>query len=97
MLNQIGATVFPNAHFADTLSALSFARRFGDFEAKKENFELLRNPFEADVETALVQIQMELIELQCNGTLNAKYDTEGPAQFIRSIPEAMPQLRLHAT
>ncbi|KAA8578277.1 hypothetical protein FQN60_016048 [Etheostoma spectabile] len=41
-------------------------------------------------------MQMELIELQCNGTLKAKYDTEGPAQFTRFLPEAMPQLRQHA-
>lgn len=80
------------------LSALrdEFARRFGDFEAQKKNFELLRNPFAIDVETAPVQIQMELTELQCNGTLKAKYDTAGPAQFIHSIPEEMPQLRLRA-
>ena len=41
-------------------------------------FELLRNSFAADVETTPVQIQMELIELQCNGTLKAKYDTAAP-------------------
>ncbi|XP_053541156.1 general transcription factor II-I repeat domain-containing protein 2B-like [Ictalurus punctatus] len=43
MLNQVSATVFPNAHFADKLSALrtEFARRFGAFEAQKHNFELL--------------------------------------------------------
>lgn len=89
--------MFPNAHFADKLSALrtEFARRFGDFEAQKTNFELLHNPFAVDMETAPVQIQMELIELQCNGTLKAKYNSAGPAQFIRFIPEAMPQLRLH--
>jgi len=92
MLNQVGTTVFPNTHFADKLSALrtEFARRFGDFEKQKKNFELLRNPFAVDV------IQMELIELQCNGTLKAKYDTAGPAEFIHSITAAMPQLRLHA-
>ncbi|KAL7859442.1 hypothetical protein SRHO_G00145890 [Serrasalmus rhombeus] len=39
------------------------------------------------------QIQVELIELQCNETLKAKYDPEGPTE---SIPAAMPQLRLHA-
>lgn len=74
MLNQVGATVFPNAHFADKLSAprTEFAWRFGDFEVRKKNFELLHNPFAVDVETAPVQIQMELIELQYNGTLKAK-------------------------
>ncbi|XP_065444398.1 general transcription factor II-I repeat domain-containing protein 2A-like [Chrysemys picta bellii] len=96
--NQESATVFPNATFAEKLSALrtEFARRFSDFEAQKSNFELLRNPFAVDVETAPVEMQMELIELQCNGTLKAKYDTAGPAQFTRFIPEAMPQLRQHA-
>ena len=66
--------------------------RFGDIEAQKRNFELLYNLFAIDVETAPVQIQMELIELQCNGTLRTKYDTTGPAQFIRSIREATSQL-----
>uniref|UniRef100_A0A3B4FC09 DUF4371 domain-containing protein n=1 Tax=Pundamilia nyererei TaxID=303518 RepID=A0A3B4FC09_9CICH len=73
------ATVFPNAHFADKLSALS-----SEFQAASQPIY---------VETAPVQIQMEL---QCNGTLKAKYNTEWPAQFISSIPEAIPQLRLHA-
>ena len=98
MLNQVNAMVFRNAHFAEKLSLLraEFARRFSDFEAQKSNFELFRNPFAIDVETAPVNLQMELIELQCNGTLKAKYDTVGPAQFTRFIPEKMPQLRLHA-
>lgn len=96
MLNQVSATtVFPNAHFADKLSALrtEFARRFGDFDAQKSNFELLRNPFAVNVETAPVQMQMQLIELQCNGTLKAKYDTVGPhssfASFLKRCPTSV--------
>ena len=98
MFPQLCATTFPKAHFAEKLSELrsEFARRFGDFEAQKSNFELLRNPFAVDVETAPANIQMELIELQCNGTLKAKYGTVGPTKFIRFIPETMPHLRLHA-
>lgn len=98
MVNQVGATTFPNTHFTDKLSTLrtEFLQRFADFEAQKKNFKLFRNPFTVEVETAPEQIQMELIKLQCNGTLKAKYDTAGPSQFSRSIPEAMPQLRLHA-
>uniref|UniRef100_A0A3Q3VVK5 Uncharacterized protein n=1 Tax=Mola mola TaxID=94237 RepID=A0A3Q3VVK5_MOLML len=72
-----------------------FARRFGDFEVQKNNFELLRNPFAAEVETAPVHIQTELIELQCNGTLKAQCDTVGPAQFPRFTPETTPQVLLH--
>ena len=70
-----------------------FAPRFGNFEAQKSHFELFRNPFAVNVKTAPVQMQMEL---QCNKTLKAKYDTVGPAQLICFIPEAMPQLRQHA-
>lgn len=94
MLNQVSAMVFPNAHFADKLSALSteFAWRFGDFKARKINFELLCNPFATDVETAPIRFQMELIELQYIGTLKAKYDTVGPDHFTCF----MPQLYLHA-
>uniref|UniRef100_A0A0L8FLU3 Uncharacterized protein n=1 Tax=Octopus bimaculoides TaxID=37653 RepID=A0A0L8FLU3_OCTBM len=98
MLSQVSAMVFPKQHFADKLSLLctEFTQRFSDFEAQKNNFKLLRNPFAINVETAPVQIQMELIELQCNGILKAKYDSVGPAQFTRFIPEAISQLHLHA-
>lgn len=98
MVNQVSTTVFPKKHFANKLSTLraEFSRRFSDFEAQKKSFDLLRNPFAVDVETAPAQIQMELIELQYNETLKAKCDAAGPAQFIHSIPAAMPQLRLHA-
>ena len=58
MLNQVSAMVFPNAHSADKLSAqrTELARRFGDFEAQKKYFELFRNQFTVDVETAPVHI-----------------------------------------
>ena len=98
MLNQVSATMYPNAHFADKLSALltEFARRFGNCEAQKKNFKQFGDPFAVDVETTPMNIQMELIELQGNRILKAKYDTEGPLGFIHSISEAMPQLRQHA-
>uniref|UniRef100_A0A0L8GEV5 DUF4371 domain-containing protein n=1 Tax=Octopus bimaculoides TaxID=37653 RepID=A0A0L8GEV5_OCTBM len=87
MLSQVSATVFPKQHFADKLRAsrTEFARRFSDFKAQKNNFELLRNLFAVNGETA-----------PCNGTLKAKYDSVGPAQFTCFIPETITQLRLHA-
>ncbi|GAA6109559.1 general transcription factor II-I repeat domain-containing protein 2-like [Tachysurus ichikawai] len=82
--SNVGATMFPNAHFADKLSALrtEFSRRFGDFEAQKRNFELLHNPFAVDVETAPVQNEMELIELQWNGTLKENTTLQGPLSLF---------------
>ena len=65
-------------------------------EAQKKNFELFRDPFAVDVETAPARIQTELIELQCSEILKAKDDTKGSIQFIHRIPKAMLQLRQHA-
>ncbi|KAM3855168.1 general transcription factor II-I repeat domain-containing protein 2-like isoform 2-T3 [Vipera latastei] len=95
--NQVSTAVFSYARFADKLHTLQmeFTRRF-DFEAQKFNFGLLSNPFAVEVAKAPVNIQLELIELQCNSTFKAKYDSVGPAWFTRFIPETMPQLRLQA-
>jgi len=55
----------------------AFTRRFADFEAQKSRFELLSNPFVAEVENALSNLQMELMELQCSDTLKATYESVG--------------------
>lgn len=93
MKNQV--SVFPSALFAEKLRTLSsdFTRRFADFDVQNRRFELLSNPFAVDVESAPTNLQMELIELQCNDTLKSKYVSVGPAHFPRFIPETMPQLR----
>lgn len=97
MFNQVITTAFSYKHFAESTLVTEFAWRFGDFEVQKNNFELFCNPFAADVETAAVHIQMELIEPQCNGTLKATYNTVGLVQFPRFTPETMPQLHLPTT
>ncbi|XP_032065870.1 general transcription factor II-I repeat domain-containing protein 2-like [Thamnophis elegans] len=98
IINQVSTAVFSHAYFGDKLNTLhmEFTRRFVKFEGQKSHFELLSNPFAVDVEKAPVNIQMELIELQCSSTLKAKYDSVGPVRFSRFIPETMPQLRLQA-
>ncbi|XP_061765856.1 general transcription factor II-I repeat domain-containing protein 2-like [Nerophis ophidion] len=86
------------AHFSEKLSVLGaeFSRRFGDFDGQKCKFELISNPFAVDVENAPINLQMELIELQCNNTLKSKYDAVGAAHFPQFIPDTMPQLRTQA-
>ncbi|KAL7868449.1 hypothetical protein SRHO_G00098330 [Serrasalmus rhombeus] len=98
MKEKLSTTVFPSAQFADKLNILAanFQRRFADFEAQKSRFELLSNPFAVDVESAPSNLQMELIELQCNDTLKEKYERVGAAEFARFIPDTMPQLRIQA-
>ncbi|XP_039206569.1 general transcription factor II-I repeat domain-containing protein 2A-like [Crotalus tigris] len=96
--NQVSTTVFSSAQFAGKLSTLQmeFTRRFVDFERWKFSFGLLSNPFSVEVESAPVNIQMEMIELQCNSTLKGKYNSVGPTQFTSFILETMPQLCLQA-
>ncbi|KAM9832983.1 uncharacterized protein ACBT44_016340 [Syngnathus typhle] len=50
-----------------------------------------------DVEKAPTNLQMELIELQCDETLESKFDAVGAAQFPQFIPDTMPQLRTEVT
>ena len=98
MKEKVAAAVFPTRQFTEKLGILGadFIRRFADFEAPKSRFELLSNPFAADVESAPSNLQMELIELQCSDTLKAKYESVGAAEFPRFIPDTMPHLRSQA-
>lgn len=94
MKEQVSDAVFPSAQFAEKLCILwsDFTRRFADFEAQKNRFELLSNPFAADVESTPSNLQMKLIEQQCSDTLKAKYESVGAAEFPRFLPDTMPQL-----
>jgi len=94
LTNHVSTAVFPTAHFADKLGALG--TEFTRQSAPNFLFELFSNPFAVDMERASVNLQMELIDLQCNDTLKAKYDSVGAAQFPSFIPEKMAQLLLHA-
>lgn len=98
MKEQVSTALFPIAQFTEKLSILGadFRCRFDDFDVQKSRFELLSNPFAADVESAPSNLQMELIEHQCSDTLKANYDSLGAAEFARFIPDTMPQLRIQA-
>ena len=67
-----------------------------NFESQKFNLDLFANPFEIYVDTAPEHLQLELIELHCNGALKTQYQSVGAAEFAPLLPESMPQLCLHA-
>ncbi|KAL0148361.1 hypothetical protein M9458_056341 [Cirrhinus mrigala] len=74
-----------------------FDKRFADFKAHRDTFELFADPFSADVESVPIFLQMELIDLQCNSELKTKFreaqgNADKTAQFLRELPPRFPEL-----
>lgn len=60
-----------------------FLSRFADVKKHKENFDVFGNPFTVEVDSAPELLQMELIDIQANNELRAKFDSESLDQFYR--------------
>ncbi|CAF87520.1 unnamed protein product, partial [Tetraodon nigroviridis] len=50
---------------------------------------IYHHSFAADVESSPPNLQMELIELQCNDALKANSAAVGAAEFARFLPDTM--------
>lgn len=58
-----------------------FSERFHDLRKHSLAIELFASPFSVDVETIPEDMQMEIIELQCNNELRNKYGDSSVYQF----------------
>ena len=72
--------------YADQLQNLTnkFSARFKDFGSREHLFEIFSSPFHTDVTKAPADIQMELIDLQANTDLKAKYKAMNLGDFYRT-------------
>ena len=60
-----------------------FSACFSEIWRYKDDFKLFTSPFDVDVESALSEVQMELIDLQCSNELKSRFDAVGHADFWR--------------
>ena len=86
-------TPFSGEKYADAIVKLQeeFDHRFADFKTHRATFQIFADPFSFDVQDASPVLQMELIDLQCNSELKAKFrEVSGKAdklgQFFRELP-----------
>ena len=92
-------TPFSGEKYADVIVKLQeeFDHRFADFKAHRATFQMFADPFSFDVQDAYPVLQMELIDLQCNSVLKAKFrEVSGKedklGQFFRELPPTFPEL-----
>ena len=74
-LKEMGMRLEKKTEFADQLKKLfnEFSARFKDFKSHKHLFEIFSSPFHTDIDKALTDIQMKLIDLQERTDIKSKY------------------------
>ncbi|KAK0143094.1 General transcription factor II-I repeat domain-containing protein 2B [Merluccius polli] len=96
---NIGAQAGRYAAIIASLSA-EFSGRFRDFYGMEKDISLFSSPFSADPDTAPHQLQLELIELQCDDELRSRQQQLSLTDFYRQLekgrfPENAELVRLH--
>ena len=69
--------------YADVVSELlaEFDRRFQEFKDLEPQFALFAIPFAVDAESVSEEVQIELLNLQCDTVLKEKYTDIGVPEF----------------
>ncbi|XP_064411766.1 general transcription factor II-I repeat domain-containing protein 2A-like [Latimeria chalumnae] len=71
-----------------------FSHRFSDFEKIEKTLELVSCPLSFDYEKAPQELQLELIDLQCDSTFKEKYNSEKLDELYASLSETkFPNIR----
>ncbi|KAG6923188.1 GTF2I repeat domain containing 2, partial [Chelydra serpentina] len=91
LVEELGSEIqFSGSEYTTKLDLLlqKFDQRFADFRKHKESFNMFANPFSVDVD-----LQMVLIDMQCNTSLKTKFRrTKDVTDFFRQLPPSFPNL-----
>lgn len=95
-LNSLGK-VEPKClkEYTDLLSILlqQFDVRFEDFKVLEPQFQFFSTPFAVEIDNVAEELQMELVELQCDSILKQKYAEVGIPEFYTFLSrERFPRL-----
>ncbi|KAK6491446.1 general mRNAion factor II-I repeat domain-containing protein 2-like [Huso huso] len=76
-----------NAEYAVFVRDLlqEFQSRFSDFSASENDFSLFSHPFSCKVDDVPEELQMQLVELQCDSVLKEKYSTVPLQDFYKYV------------
>ena len=87
LLKTRAVTQALSGKYSSQLMALKekFIRRFADFKAIEEQFDLLCSTFACDIETATEELQMELIDLQADNSLKRMFESKPLVEFYSSL------------
>ncbi|KAL6087635.1 hypothetical protein STEG23_035379, partial [Scotinomys teguina] len=72
-----------------------FQKRLSDFKAWENELTLFSSPFSARIDSVPEELQMEVIDLQCNTVLRTKYDKVGVPDFYKHLWSSYPKYRSH--
>ena len=62
-----------------------FIRRFAGFKVIEGQFDLLSSPLACDIDTAIEELQMELIDLQADNSLKRTFESKPLVEFYSSL------------
>ncbi|XP_069891679.1 general transcription factor II-I repeat domain-containing protein 2B-like isoform X2 [Dipodomys merriami] len=72
-----------------------FQARLAAFHAQESELRLFSSPFSATVDHVPEELQMEVIDLQCNSALRAQYERLGVPEFCKHLQSSYPRFRAH--
>ncbi|KAL4135442.1 hypothetical protein QTP88_007051 [Uroleucon formosanum] len=72
-----------------------FQCRFVDFQKYKDDFLLFSEPFSINFENVREDLQLVLIDLQCNTNLKTKFETVGIPELFKYFENNYPKLQKH--